>query len=159
MLGERPKTSFCYPLSDFDAAYEVLGGLPDSSKERWFGIAAINIGKEAMQNLSTSEPDEAKPQPSQPQAGAKRNWRDLKPSAQAAMNCDKPVFWAFLNETRLSETRYSKVHNKEAAAITVRDICCVSSRSLLDTEQAARVIWHQLDTEFQVWLAKERIGT
>jgi hypothetical protein len=33
---------FEVPIGEFDAAYEVLGGLPDSATERWFGIAAIN---------------------------------------------------------------------------------------------------------------------
>lgn len=29
------------PLSDADAAYEVLGGMPVHGNERWFGIAAL----------------------------------------------------------------------------------------------------------------------
>jgi hypothetical protein len=37
-------------------------------------------------------------------------------------------------------------------------ICGVNSRVQLGTEQKARVIWHQLDSEYQAWLAKERIG-
>ncbi len=32
---------FEIPVSEFDAAYEVLGGLPAPDSERWFAIAAI----------------------------------------------------------------------------------------------------------------------
>lgn len=123
---------FELPLADFDAAYTILGGMPNPASETWFGIAPL-IAPESHRPIE-----------------GKRSWRDLKPSAQAAMNCDKPVFWAFLNETR----DYS-IHTKETAAVAVRDICAVASRSLLDTDHSARVLWHQLDSEFQAW---ERVG-
>ena len=37
---------FEIPIEDFDAAYEVLGGMPVPAKERWFGIAAIKSPEE-----------------------------------------------------------------------------------------------------------------
>jgi len=143
---------FEIPIEDFDAAYEVLGGMPVPAKERWFGIAAI---KSPEEKEATAKPRQSNP-PSPHPDGAKRGvrpWRDLKPSTQAAMQCDKPVFWAFLNEVR----GYG-VDDPTGAAEAVREICCIASRSLLDTEQAPRVIWHQLDTEYQAWAAKERVG-
>jgi len=86
----------------------------------------------------TLQPDKDKP------AGAK--WKDLQPAQQAGMQCAKPVFWAYLNEER----NY-RVTNPEEAAEAVREICGVHSRVELGTNHKARVIWHQLDSEFQAW--------
>ena len=30
------------PLADADMAYQILGGMPDASRERWFGIAPLS---------------------------------------------------------------------------------------------------------------------
>lgn len=126
---------FELPLADFDAAYEVLGGLPDSSKETWFGIAPL------QQRPETPETDE------------RRNWRDVEPSAQAAMRCNQPEFWAFLREEHKQ-----RVTNKDDAATAVRKLCKVNSRAHFNTNHAARMVWHGFDSEYQAWLAKERVG-
>lgn len=125
---------FEVPIEEFDAAYEVLGGMPVPSKERWFGIAAIGAKK------------------AEPFSAVKRGWRDIKPSQQAGILCDDAIFAAFLKEKYPDEW-----HEAPDAADCVRLICAVSSRTLLN-EGAPRVIWHQLDSEYQAWLAKERVG-
>jgi hypothetical protein len=129
---------FEVPLADADSAYEILGGMPNSSNERWFGIAAIRA--------DTQPKEEEEPQ--------RRNWRNVQPSAQAAMRCDQPEFWAFLRE----EKKQRLVANKDDAATAVRKICGVNSRAHFNTSHTARVMWHQLDTEFETWKARERVG-
>lgn len=94
-----------------------------------------------------------RPDPDKPLAGAKRDWRDLQPAQQAGIRCAEPTFRAFLRE----EYTYAP-DTADDAAEAVRDLCCVGSRSQLNTIQSSRVIWHQLDTKFQAWLAKERVG-
>jgi hypothetical protein len=116
---------FEVPLADADAAYDVIGGMPDPSKERWFGIAPINT--EAVQ----------KP---------KRDWRDMPPTQQAGIRCDDPMFAAFLKEQHPDDWREA-----ENAANFVRGFCGVASRSELVTNHKARVRWHQLDEQFQAW--------
>lgn len=128
---------FEVPLADADTAYEILGGMPNNSKERWFGIAAI---REAKDEPPADEPE-------------RRNWRDVQPSAQAAMRCDQPEFWAFLREEK-----NQRIANKDDAATAVRKICGVNSRAHFNTNHPARVLWHSLDTEFEAWKAKERVG-
>lgn len=130
---------FELPLADFDEAYQVLGGLPDPAKERWFAVAPL-------------KPTAAQPQPvpDKPQAGAKRDWRDLAPQQQAGIRCEEPTFAAFLREERKDDW-----HETQDAAECVRLICGVASRSELGTNQKARVIWHQLDSAFQAWKALE----
>jgi len=119
---------FELPLADFDAAYSVLGGLPDNSKETWFAIAPLRADK----------PEKAKPD--------RRDWRELQPAAQAGIRCSEAPFWAFLNETRNYQ-----ISNPDEAAEAVREICGITSRIQLNGKHAARVIWHQLDDEFLAW--------
>jgi len=135
------------PLSEADAAYQILGGMPDFSQERWFGIAPL---KEVMPNhqLSNNTID-ARPLPAPKSAGAKRekmDWRELQPAAQAGIRCDDPIFWKFLDEEYRMHTE-----NSNDAAFGVRSICDVVSRSDLGTNHKARVLWHKLDEHFQAW--------
>lgn len=147
---------FEIPLADFDAAYEVLGGMPNPSAERWFGIAALKS------TPAKEEPpaDTAKPQPvpDKPQAGAKRDWRDLPPSQRAALRGNNAPFRAFLRENYSRDWMLARdvwPEEDAAAAECIRLICGVGSRADLDKNHEARVIWHQLDSEFQAW---ERVG-
>src|SRR6185437_16659802 len=125
---------FEVPQEDFDTAYDVLGGLPNPTAERWFGIAAI-----AQQRGQEKEPS------------PKRDWRDLPPAQQAAMRCNEPIFAAFLKEARSDDW-----HESQDAAACVRLICGVASRADLETNHAARVIWKQLDDQFHAWRTMER---
>lgn len=129
---------FEIPLHDVDAALEVLGGMPAPSSERWFGIAPLTAPASAM------------PQPGsdKPPAGAKRNWRELPPSQQAGIRCDDAAFVAFLREERPDDW----IETREPAEC-VRLICGVTTRAELATNQKARVIWHQLDSQYQAWKA------
>jgi hypothetical protein len=137
---------FELPVEQADAAYEVLGGMPVAAKERWFGIAAIR-NPEASPGASVPQPDPVEqPQPDR----AKRDWRDMQPSQQAALRCNDPTFRAFMKE------KHGLVSISGAgAAEAIRLFCEVPSRSVLDTDQRARVIWKQLDDQFQAW---SRVG-
>jgi hypothetical protein len=149
------------PLADADAAYDVLGGMPVHGKERWFGIAALKSPAEEAR----AAPRQTVPQSSRPD-GAKRPWRDLDPTTQAGMHCNDPVFGAFLREKYadgwreaagfLSDGKVTTESDRRAEC--VRLICGVTSRKELSTNHKARVIWHQIDTQFQAWRALERVG-
>lgn len=91
----------------------------------------------------TPRPDTTTPPKS---AGAKRDWRDVQPAAQAGIRCDEPTFVAFLQELYPDDW-----HESQDAAACVRLICGVASRSDLSINHKARVIWHQLDERFQAW--------
>jgi len=144
---------FEIPLEAANEVLDVLGGMPDPSKERWFGIAAIKTETEVMQaaesntTKSAARPDQASPRPDR----AKRDWQSLLPSVQAGIRCDDPIFGAFLMEEREDDLREASGDWAEC----VRLICGVSSRADLNTNQKARVIWHQLNDQFQAW---ERVG-
>lgn len=127
------------PVEHANAVLDVLGGMPDPSRETWVGVALLT-------------PDAAKPQPvDQPRpAGAKRDWRDLPPAQQAGIRCEEPSFEAFLKEERSDDW-----HESQDAAACVRLICGIGSRSELGSNQRARMIWKQLNDQFEAWKAME----
>ncbi len=139
------------PLADFDAAYEVLGGLPNPANERWFAIAPI---KEVMPNPQSKPAVDARPEPVEPPrpARAKRDWRDMLPSQQAGIRCEEAAFTHFLREIRPDDWRET-----QDTADCVRLICGVESRADLNRKEnhGHRVIWHQLDEQYQAWKAVE----
>ncbi len=172
---------FELPIEQFDAAYEVLGGMPLPGKERWFGIAAIKVSEadaptadRPVANGTRSEQgnqggaDEdrnhhhqlnpgrrlstVRPEPKQDKpARAKRDWRDVPPAQQAGIRCegeDKEVFKKFLEEEH-GEDIYAFEGD---VAETVRFLCGIKSRSELNTNHAARVIWHQLNDQYEAWM-------
>ena len=138
------------PLSEADAAYQILGGMPDFSQERWFGVAPLKPEREVMPNPQQQSILDAQPQPDKDKhsAGAKRmDWRDLQPAAQAGIRCADPVFDRFIREEHLAAFATCD----QDCAKTVRFICGVKSRSELGTNHAARMIWKQLDDQFYAW--------
>lgn len=122
---------------------------------RWVG-ALVHVGDDEHPiPQAAKEPrnkSAAKLQPDKDVGREKRVWQDMKPSAQAAIRCGEPIFWAFLNE----EHGY-RVTNKEEAAPAVRAKCFVNSRKMLDDPKhhPNRVIWHQLDSGYIAWKALE----
>ena len=137
---------FEVPLHEADAAYEVLGGMPAPAAEQWFGIAALTkeVGHEVIAAQTASPRRLDKP------AGAKRDWRDLPPAQQAGIRCEEPSFEAFLKEERSDDW-----HESQDAAECVRLICGVSTRADLGTNHKARVIWTQLNSQFEAWKVRE----
>lgn len=130
---------FEVPLADADAAYSILGGMPNAANETWFGIAALNIG--------------ASQQPAAPVEKERMKWAEVQPTAQAGIRCDDPIFWAFLREDC-----QQRVDNSNEAATAVRKICGVNTRAAFNTNHTARVAWHQLDSKFGAWKMAEQLA-
>lgn len=133
------------PLAEADAAYGVLGGMPNPANETWFGIAPINLHKPAKENKTSVAPT-----PRQDPKSVGGKWRDLQPAAQAGIRCAEPTFRVFLCEMHGYDAS-----SDELAAKAVRDFCGVNSRVELAANHKARVLWHQLDEQFQAWKALE----
>lgn len=78
-------------------------------------------------------------------------WQELQPSAQAAIRCNEPVFWAFLRED------YSQqVNDADEAATAVRKLCDVNTRAAFNTNSRARAKWENLDQSFGAWKMSEQ---
>lgn len=129
---------FEVPLHDADAAYEVLGGMPAPAAERWFGIAAL-------------APERPQPVVDRPPAGAKRAWRDLPATQQAAMRVsNEPAFAAYLRENHQDEW-----HETGDADSCLKLICRIESKKELMTNHKALVLWRQIDSQYEAWKALE----
>jgi hypothetical protein len=89
-------------------------------------------------------------------AKEKQAWRDMGATKQAALRCNDPVFWAFLNENNFDGIK-GHVTDATDAADAVRMLCNIETRSDLDkpgfVEQ--RRVWYHLDNSFQAWRAAE----
>ena len=131
---------FEIPLSDADAAYDVLGGMPQPAAERWFGIAAIK-----MAQAPTALPKAEK---------APRDWRDMQPAAQCALRCNDATFRAFLTEEYSFRPRTGEDATEQAAAF-LRNWFGISSRSELSADHKKRMLWKQLDDQYSAWKALE----
>ena len=135
------------PLADSDAAYDVLGGMPNPANETWFGIAPIKIGAEVTKE--TTGPV-ATPRRLDKPAGAKREWRDMPPQQQAGIRINEATFAAYLRERHPEEWR----ETQEADAC-LKMICQIESKRDLSVNHAARTLWHQIDDAYQAWKALE----
>ncbi len=144
------------PIHDQEAVMDLLGGFPNPGKERWFAIAPIVLPKQAEEARAEQPRQDTPMPPSKPDGAAKREklaWRDMTPSQQAGIRCNEPTFAAFLRETRPDDWHESM----EDAEDCVRMICVIASRADLNRPEyhAQRMIWHNLDTEYQAWM---RVG-
>jgi predicted nicotinamide N-methyase len=86
-------------------------------------------------------------------AAERKPWSELSPVTQAALRCKEPVFWAFLRENGYTT---KNIEDEERAAVVVRNVCEITSRSELAEPSIAQAIWHDMDNSFQAWKARER---
>lgn len=128
---------FEVPLESADDALKALGGLPQAHAERWCGIVLLNLN-EAPQT-ATEYPDTVK---------SRAKFGTLPLPKQAALICDAPAFWRFLNET---QGLTIEVASKAQAADAIRSMFVLSSRAELATDKDAGDNFRRLVSEFEVW--------
>jgi hypothetical protein len=83
----------------------------------------------------------------------KRDWRDLPPAQQAGIRINEATFAAYLREEHPDEW-----HETGDADSCLKLICRIESKRDLLTNHRACALWHQIDTYYGAWLAKERVG-
>lgn len=82
------------PMESADAAYQLLGGMPNPAAETWVGVARIN-------------PEET-PKPAQKE---KRRWETLSIGEQAGIRCGEPDFQRYLGVTNAADAaQYIRVY-------------------------------------------------
>lgn len=128
IIKGRKQAQFIFelPLEKADEALKALGGVPSSIDERWCGIARLDL--KAVQ------------QPSLPQQTGKepRPFHSLPYAQQAALKCNDEAFRNFL-----------RVETKEEAAERIRQECGVTSRSEIEGDENAKMIWTNILRDFQ----------
>ena len=132
------------------ATIQVIIEFPIEQGERivrMFGFPQpSNPAKLALARLAETPQIEGHAQPAN--GNGKRSWRDLTGPVQAGIRCAEPAFWTFLREAG-----GSNVNDEDGAANYVRLACGVHSRAEIATKKGAAVLWHDLDTRYQAWLA------
>lgn len=116
---------FEVPVENSDIAYQVVGGMADSSQEKWFAIARL---------------DESPPKP---EGKAPRSFHDMTPAQQAGMLCADEVFAKFMRETGNVKS--------ENVADTVRALCGVTSRSDIKPGTEAARRWASIVSDYRAW--------
>jgi hypothetical protein len=133
LIKGRKCVSICFevPLEAANEAYAVLGGMPDPGRSVWCAIARLQ---------------EPKSKPEKPQSEKKR-WEDMTAAQQAGVLCGDAAFVKFL------DGRYANITIRDSgsAAVAVRDICGVLSRSEIDSQPTAKARWDLLVAEYRAW--------
>lgn len=139
---------FEVPLAESDAAYEILGGMPNPAKERWFGVAALKSpAEEAPSNVPSGSPPSTRPD------GTKRDWRSVPYPQQAGIRVNEAAFEIYLRQEHPNEW-----HETGDTDACLKFICKIDSKRELATNHKAAALWHQIDSFYSAWLAKERVG-
>jgi len=106
----------------------------------WVGIARLQ------------ETPAQQEQPAEP-VKDRRKFNEMPYPQQAALRCNDPVFRAFLRET----CNYEPITADEAAE-AVRELCDVASRSDIKPGTKAETRWLWIESSFDAWKLKERVG-
>ena len=118
------------PLENADAFLSAFG-TPNPAEEKWCALARL---------VDYQPPEEAQPEPDH------HGWHDLRPSAQAAIRCEDPLFQQFF----LTE-------DKDDTVRKLRNTLKVASRSELDRNDEARNRWERVDGEFIEWKRRRKL--
>lgn len=167
---------FEVPWERHDEAYQALGGMSDPAHERWFAIARLDERKVMPAAIDKPTTDTPPRLESNASAGAdkcvmvayggahcvgrcqepkdcsgtplpadkpRRKFEDLTPAQQAGILCGQQNFRVFLNERFHYNTG-----SADEAAEAVRELCKVTSRALLTTDNTE---WKALLLAFRLW--------
>lgn len=121
-----------------------------------FAMVLVEIGDDELpvQKEARAKPDQdSPPKHSHPDRAKRMDWRDMQPAAQAALRCDQPAFRTFLMEEHSFRPR--DPNSSDEAADFIRSFFGIKSRSELGTDPRRRVLWKQMDDQFQAWKALE----
>lgn len=113
------------PLEEAPRVHAALGE-PNPGESTWVAVALLNgrvANKETIDHTAKH-----------------------KLSQQAGILCNDATFQAYLRETCNEEC-----NDTSSAAMLVRHICCVDSRSEFDTDQSAATAWRTLKSNFEAW--------
>ena len=127
-----------------DAAYHVLGGMPDPGASVWCAVARlITDERKVVSHALTDTPNAtATEKPALPAAPAARVNRLTR---LAGICCNDARFWRFLTEHEMP------VRNNGEAATAVRLICHVGSRREIISGTQAGDAWDELYSKFVAW--------
>ncbi len=131
------------PLELSNTAYTVLGGMPNPAEEIWVAVARLDLKK--LRRNDKGETVSAGIAGPASEATGRVPARVQNPYAKrAAILCNDIRFQKFLSE------RYGIITGTDAAAIKVRELCEVTSRSEILPGTAAADRFDILESAYRV---------
>ena len=121
------------PIEAANAAYHVLGGMPDPSKSVWCGVARLNANGDGTASPSGGEAVT-------PAGGGLPARPERKLSQQAGTCCSDPRFQKWLGAV-----------DRDEAANIVRQRCGVARRSEIISGTPAGELWSRMYVRFRIW--------
>jgi hypothetical protein len=132
------------PIEQADEALKALGGVPQPGTERWVGVALAPKERKGLVDSNFATPKLAA------ESRERRQFNSLPLKTQAGIRCSDEQFKDFLSE------EWSELYSTYGAEQLVRDLCCVTSRSELDTNDLAAQKWLKLEERYQAFLTDIR---
>jgi hypothetical protein len=111
------------------------------------GDDELPVQKKAPSNVPSGSPPSTRPD------GTKRDWRDIPPPQRAGMRVGEALFAAFLREERSDDW-----HEASDADDCLKLICGIESKRELATNHRALLLFNLLDSAYDAWKVKERVG-
>jgi hypothetical protein len=144
------KISFTVQGADMDAR------LTKAAMGTRFAMVLVEIGDDELpvQKEAPAQPRQDTGSQSPPDGARRMDWRDMPPAAQAGIRCNEPAFRTFLMEEHSFRPRQDH-DSADEAAVFIRGFFRIKSRSELGTDPRRRVLWKQMDDQFQAWKALE----
>jgi hypothetical protein len=156
------------PSSRANEVLATLGGFPDPEKPKPVSVGLFDPKKvsvaaskviEALQ--STEEQPFADPDPTPPQDKPAKKHREpvvfaaLPRASQAAIRCQEPPFWRFLEErSSVFWGQRQTVTTKAAADFVLKELLGIQSKKELDESVTCSEAWDKIEDDFQ----KQRLG-
>ncbi|MBI1425815.1 MAG: hypothetical protein GC149_20520 [Gammaproteobacteria bacterium] len=160
------------PIEASNHTLAALGGIPMPGKEQPVAVARMNADSVKRENKE-SEPQPAQGFASQTDSGPagqndrsgipsphkpKHDWDDLAYPQRAGIRCGASKYRMFLFAEYPAESKDAFAETQdhaEAAAIVLRKICGVSSRSAIKAGTEAAKAFDHIESQYQLWLKFE----
>lgn len=125
------------PLEQANHALDILGGVPMPDRERWVGIAPVEITAGSAEKPAGALPPPGDAEEASPAAKPKQRWDDMPIAQRAGIMCADPQFWRLMG-----------TNSERLATEALRRECFVSSRSMIAGDRLATAAFKKLETEY-----------
>lgn len=159
LVKTRKTAQFVFevPIEGADAALKALGGVPQPDCETWVAVARLDPALAASERnapVETPAPtneDIRDIRENRRVEASRQRFSTMPLAKQAALRCNDPNFRRFLGERAFGGPGGDVLVDVDAAADEVREICGVTSRSMISIAGESGRKWLALDAEYNDW--------
>lgn len=136
-----------------------------------FAVMIVPIGNDekpmkkdtalAQRQSTQSVQSDATDTGSTPVGGAtkpKQRWKDMRPSARAALLTKDPEFWEYISMTLTSEDPLFPVTTEAAADTWLKEELYIQSKAIIDTDENKREHFHDIEANFFTYRNARQMG-